>query len=122
MYEKNDPLKQKSMDFAIRVVRLYQYLTEKKKEFVLSKQLLRSGTSVGANRAEAQYASSTKDFLQKNTIALRECTETIYWLELLQATKYLSVKQFTSMNADCREILKMLVAITRSLKGKQASD
>jgi four helix bundle protein len=122
MIEKNDPLKSKSMVFAIRIVRLYKYLTEKKKEFVLSKQLLRSGTSIGANRSEAQYASSVKDFLQKNTIALKECAETIFWLDLLYATDYLTPKQFTSMNADCEELLKMLIAATRTLKGKQASD
>lgn len=118
MMEKNDALKSKSMAFAIRIVRLYQYLTEKKKEFVLSKQLLRSGTSIGANRAEAQYAGSVKDFLLKNTIALKECAETIFWLELLSATGYLTSKQFTSVNADCEKLLKMLIAATRTLKGK----
>jgi four helix bundle protein len=115
--EKNDPLKSKSMAVAIRIVRLYQYLTEKTQEFILSKQLLRSGTSIGANRAEAQYACSQKDFLLKNTIALKECAETIFWLELLYATDYLSSKEFTSMKADCDELLKMLVAATRTLKG-----
>ncbi|MCL1920618.1 MAG: four helix bundle protein [Kiritimatiellaeota bacterium] len=109
------------MAFAIRVVRLYKYLTEKKKEFVLSKQLLRSGTSIGANRAEAQYACSEKDFLQKNTIALKECAEAIFWLDLLHATDYLTSKQFTSMKADCEELLRMLVAATRTLKGNKAS-
>jgi four helix bundle protein len=115
-------LKNKSREFAIRIVRLYQYLTEKKKEFVLSKQLLRSGTSIGANRAEAQDASSVKDILQKSTIALKECAETIFWLDLLYATKYLTSKQFTSMNADCEELLRMLIAATRTLKDKQASN
>ena len=119
MTETNDPLKSKSMTFAIRIVRLYQYLTDKKKEFVLSKQLLRSGTSIGANRAEAQYACSKKDFLLKNTIALKECAETIFWLDLLHATDYLTPKQFTSMNADCEELLKMLIAATRTLKTEQ---
>ena len=118
MIGKTDLLKEKSRAFAIRVVRLYQYLTEKKKEFVLSKQLLRSGTSIGANRAEAQYACSEKDFLLKNTIALKECAETIFWLDLLHATKYLTSKQFTSMNADCEELLKMLIAVTRTMKDK----
>jgi len=121
MMEKTDPLKEKSRAFAIRIVRLYQHLTEKKKEFVLSKQLLRSGTSIGANRAEAQYACSEKDFLLKNTIALKECAETIFWLDLLHATDYLTSKQFVSMNADCEELLKMLIAATRTLKGKSAS-
>jgi len=116
MMEKNDPLKKKSMLFAIRIVRLYQYLTGEKKEFVLSKQLLRSGTSIGANRAEAQYASSVKEFLQKNTIALKECAETIFWLDLLHATDYLTTKEFTSINADCEELLKMFVSATRTLK------
>ena len=120
MMEKTDPLKEKSRAFAIRIVRLYQHLTEKKKEFVLSKQLLRSGTSIGANRAEAQYACSEKDFLLKNTIALKECAETIFWLDLLHATDYLTSKQFVSMNADCEELLKMLIAATRTLKDKSA--
>jgi len=114
--ERSDPLKDKSMAFAVRIVRLYQYLTEKKKEFVLSKQLLRSGTSIGANRAEAQYASSVKDFLLKNTIALKECAETIFWIDLLSATGYLTSKQSSSISADCQELLKMLIAATHTLK------
>ena len=75
--------KQKSMAFAKRMVKLYQYLTTEKKEFVMSKQLLRSGTSIGANIAEAVYGSSRKDFTAKLYIALKECAETLYWLELL---------------------------------------
>jgi len=102
--------------FAIRIIKLYQYLTEKKKEFVLSKQVLRSGTSIGANRMEAVHAFSGKDFLHKNEIALGECAETLYWLELLVATGYITAKQFTSISADCEELLKLLISIVKSLK------
>ena len=83
-------IEKKSFDFAIRIVRLYKYLSDKKKEFVLSKQLLRSGTSIGANVAEAQQAQSKADFISKISIALKETTETKYWLRLLNATDYLS--------------------------------
>ena len=106
----------KSLDFAVRIVRLYQYLTDKKKEFVMSKQLLRCGTSVGANLREAKYAQSTNDFISKNSIALKEIAETEYWLELLYKTEYLSQAEFESIQADCAEIAKMLTAIVKTTK------
>ncbi len=108
----------KSKLFALRIVRLYKFLCEDKKEYVLSKQLLRSGTSIGANLTEAQYGISDKDFLAKAYIALKECAETDYWLNLLFQAEYLSETEFTSINADCVELLKLLTSITKTQKGK----
>lgn len=107
---------QKSLDFAVRIVHLYQYLCSEKKEFVMSKQLLRSGTSVGANLREAKYAQSTNDFISKNSIALKEISETEYWLELLYRTDYLTEKEYSNINSDCSEIAKMLTAIIKTTK------
>jgi len=112
----HNEVKEKSLAFAKRIVNAYRYLCEEKKEFVLSKQVLRSGTSIGANIAEAQYASSKKDFLNKMYIALKECAETLYWLELLHACDTLDGKEYASLNSDCTEIQKLLVAITKSTK------
>ena len=106
----------KSLAFAKRIVRAYQYLCEDKKEFVLSKQLLRCGTSIGANIAEAQYGSSRKDFLNKLYIALKECAETLYWLGLLVSCDYLSNTEFQSLYADCEELRKILSAITKTIR------
>ena len=110
-----DTAKNKSKRFAVRIVKLYQYLCEEKREFVISKQLLRSGTSIGANLAEAECAISKKDFLAKVYIALKECAETKYWLELLEETAYLSAEQYESIWNDCEEIRKMLSATTRTI-------
>lgn len=109
---------EKSKRFSIRIVRLYKYLQSQKYETLISKQLLRSGTSVGANLTEAIYAISDKDFLTKVYISLKECNETQYWLELLYKTDFLSQKEFESINADCVELIKLLTAITKS---KQAN-
>ena len=106
----------KSFLFAIRIVRLYRYLRSEKKEFVLSKQLLRSGTSISANVAEAQQAQSRADFLSKINIALKEAAETEYWLRLLHATDYLSNNEFASVYDDCVQVKKMLVAIVKTSK------
>lgn len=106
----------KSKKFAVRIVRLYQHLTEKKKEYVLSKQVLRSGTGIGANLAESECAISKKDFLSKEYIALKECTETMYWLELLLDTDYISKPEFDSIYFDCEEIKKKLQASTKTLR------
>ncbi len=108
--------KAKSKHFAIRIVRLYQFLCDEKKEYVLSKQILRSGTSIGANLAEAETASSRKDFQAKVYIALKECSETQYWLELLKETDYLTKEQYNSLNNDCEEIRRMLSSTTKTLK------
>ena len=109
-------VEEKSFQLAIRTIRLYQYLRSKKKEFVLSKQLLRSGTSVGANVAEAQQAQSRADFLSKINIALKEAAETEYWLRLLRATDYLEEKEFRSIYSDCEQVKKLLVAIVKTTK------
>ena len=109
-------LKPKSLNFAKRIVYAYQFLSTEKKEYVLSKQLLRSGTSIGANLAEARYGISKKDFLSKVYIALKECAETAYWLELLYSTDYLSEPEFRSLLADCEELRRMLSATTKSTR------
>ena len=109
-------VKNKSFVFAIRVVKLYQYLCSEKKEYVLSKQLLRSGTSVGANIREAEHGQSTADFIHKMAIAQKEINETIYWLELLNATDYLTLDQFESINTDAIEIIKLITSIIKSVK------
>ncbi len=106
----------KSRLFAIRIVRLYQYLTDEKKEFILSKQLLRAGTSIGANIAESECAISRKDFTSKIYIAYKECNETRYWLDLLHETDYLSEKEYLSIKNDCEELQKLLSSITKTLK------
>ena len=107
-------VKEKSFDFAIRIVKLYKYLMEEKKEFVLSKQVLRSGTSIGANINEAQQAQSKKDFLMKMNIALKECTETRYWIDLLSATDYINQEQKDSIIKDCIELEKILTSIVKT--------
>ena len=104
----------KSFDFAIRIVKLYQYLTTAKNEFTMSKQLLRCGTSIGANISEAQYAQSKADFHAKMQIALKEANETAYWLRLLYRTDYLSNEQFQTLFSDIEEILRLLTAICKS--------
>ncbi|MBO5746979.1 MAG: four helix bundle protein [Clostridia bacterium] len=106
----------KSFDFAVRIVNLYIYLTDKKKEYVLSKQLLRSGTSIGANVAEAEQAQSKPDFVSKMNIALKETSETKYWIKLLQATNFLSKEESSSIVADCIELEKILISIVKSSK------
>lgn len=108
MSERKSILKDKSFAFAIRIVLMYQFLIEAKREFVLSKQLLRSGTAVGALIREAQNAESKKDFIHKLGIAQKECDETIYWLDLLKETDYLTIKEHESVTSDSIEILKML--------------
>ena len=105
-------IRQKSKLFAIRIVKLHRYLCSEKKEYVLSNQLLRSGTSIGANVVEAQSAISKKDFLAKMYIAFKECNETEYWLELLHETNYLTDDEFESINTDNIELKKILSSIT----------
>ena len=108
--------KDKSKKFAVRIIRLYQYLSEEKREHVMSKQLLRSGTSVGANVCEALQGQSKADFISKMSISLKEISEAGYWLELLFETDYLSEGQYTSIAADCEELLKILTAIVKTSK------
>ena len=107
-------LKSKSMAFAQRIVRLYQFLTSEKQECVMSKQVLRSGTSIGANIAEAIYGSSRKDFVAKLYIAEKESAETLYWLELLASCDYIPPNLYRSLHQDCRELLSMLAASIKS--------
>ncbi len=106
----------KAYNFAIRIVKAYQYLCEEKKEYVLSKQMLRSGTSIGANIAEANGAISEADFSSKISIAYKECLETKYWLSLLKDTDYVSEKSFESMHTDADEIAKILFSILKKTR------
>lgn len=106
----------KSMAFAVRIVNLYKYLKEKRSEYVLSKQVLRSGTSIGANVKEATRAQSKADFNTKMHIAMKEAVETEYWLELLEQTDYITHDQSESMLADCVELIRILIAITKTVK------
>ena len=108
----------KSKAFAIRVINLYKYLTQEKQEYVLSKQILRSGTSIGANIREATRAQSTADFVTKHTISLKEADETCYWLELLHETGYIGESEFNSIYADANELVKLLVAIIKTINNK----
>ena len=112
-YEKT--VKYKSKKFSVRIVNLYKYLCDKKNEYVLSKQILRSGTSIGANIAESECAISKKDFLSKIYIALKESAETLYWLDLLYETEYITDSQYESLYADCEEIKKMLSSTTKTI-------
>lgn len=111
-------VKDKSEKFAIRIVNLYKYLSESKKEKILSKQILRSGTSIGANLAEAECAISKNDFLAKIYIAFKESSETQYWLKLLKNTDYITNQEFDSLFADCNEITKILVKTIKTIKNK----
>ena len=104
----------KSFEFAVRIVNLYKFLTREHKEYVLSKQLLRAGTSIGANVAEAQRGQSKADFIAKMSIALKEANETHYWLKLLYRTEYLSQVQYDSLNTDIQELIGILMAICKS--------
>ena len=109
-------VEEKSFRFAIRIVNLYHFLRREKKEFVLSKQLMRSGTSIGANISESQQAQSRADFVAKLNIALKEAAETNYWLRLLHATDYLTEAEFHSVHHDCKELEKMLTAIIKTTR------
>ena len=113
-YSNKSIVESKSFNFAIRIVNLYKYLTDDKKEYVLSKQILKSGTSIGANISEALQGQSRKDFLMKMNIALKECSETKYWLRLLSATNYIDDNQANSIMKDCTELEKMLTSIVKT--------
>ncbi len=115
---KYNVLQEKSFVFALRIVKLYKYLCEEKKEFVLSKQILRSGTSIGANIEEAIGGQSDKDFLSKLEISYKEARETNYWLRLLFASDYLTKEQADSLIADSEELKKILAKIIITLKNK----
>ena len=106
----------KSKQFALRIIKLYKYLQTEKKEYTLSNQILRSGTSIGANAREAVRGQSSADFYAKLNISLKEAEETLYWLELLHESDYIETKHFESIYDDCNELIKILVAITRNQK------
>ena len=107
---------EKSFDFAVRIVNLHKYLTQEQKEYVMSKQLLRCGTSIGANISEAQRGQSMADFAAKMNIALKEAGETNYWLRLLYATEYLTKNEYESIIADCSETERLLISIIKTSK------
>ncbi len=116
--KSDNVVKIKSYQFAIRIVHLYKFLVEEKKEYILSKQLLRSGTSVGANVREAEHAESKADFIHKLSVALKEANETEYWLDLLKETGYLNNSEYISIQFDIKEILKLLTSIIKTAKQK----
>ncbi len=118
--KRENTIVDKSKGFAVRIVKLYQYLCAEKREFVLSKQLLRSGTSIGANVKEAIRGQSKADFISKMSIALKEASETEYWLELLHETDFLDRKQFESIYADNQELLKILTSIVKASNERRA--
>ena len=115
---KTSILREKSFRFAVRIVNLYKYLCEEKKEFVMSKQIMKSGTSVGANIREAEYSESIADFIHKMAIAQKEINETIFWLELLNETKYILFNEFESAHTDAVEIIKMITSSIKTAKTK----
>ena len=114
--KENNLIVEKSKAFAIRIIRMYQHISAEKKELVLTKQVLRSGTSIGANIREATSAHSKADFIAKMQIALKETSETEYWIELLQETGYIAEKAGESLITDCKELLRMITAIIRTAK------
>lgn len=111
-------LKDKSYNFAVRIVKLFKFIQSDKNEYILSKQLLRSGTSIGALVREAEFAESKTDFIHKLAIAQKECNESIYWLELLQETEYLEKNEFSSIHADAVEIIKIITSSIKTAKSK----
>ena len=112
----NSNIEKKSFLFSVRVVKMARYLQEEKREYILSKQLIRAGTSIGANIVESQQAQSRADFISKLSIALKEASEANYWLRLLQATDYLSESEFSSIITDCRELEKILTSILKTTR------
>ena len=117
---KESVLKDKSYKFALRIVKLNRFLNEEKKEYVLSKQILRSGTSIGANVVEGNRAESKPDFIHKLSISLKESFETEYWLNLLKDSEYISEKQAESLILDCNELQKMLISSIKTAKKNSA--
>ena len=114
--ESDNEVFELSKTFALRIIKLYQYLSTEKKEFVMSKQVLRCGTSIGANISEALVAQSRADFISKLHIALKECNETNYWIELLCLSDYITTQEFQSLQKDCVSLLRLLTAIIKSSK------
>ena len=109
---------EKSRKFAIRIYHLYKHLCDEKREFTLSRQILRSGTSIGANLSEAKYSVSRKEFAVKTKIALKECAETEYWIDLLKEINLLSQTEYEDIMKDCKELLRLLISITKTTKNR----
>ena len=116
--KESNVILEKSMEFAVRIVKLSKYLQNEHNEYTLSKQILRSGTSIGANIREAVYGQSRNDFISKMSISLKEVSETEYWLELLMRTEYITNEQYESIRTDCSEIAKLLTTIVKNSKTK----
>jgi four helix bundle protein len=114
--EKQNPLKSKSYSFALRIVNLYKYLSTSKEEYILSKQVLRSGTAIGALVSEAEFGQSKADFTSKMSIALKEANESIYWLSLLKDSKYIDQTMYLSLVGNAKELTAMLVATVKTTK------
>jgi len=119
---KENIVKDKSFAFSLRVIKLAKYLEGKKREYVLSKQILRSGTAIGALVREAEHAESKADFIHKMSIALKEANETSYWLELLRRGEYINGQSFQSIGADSEELIKLLIAIIKTSKVAKRSE
>ena len=117
---REDAKRQKSEAFALRIIELYKYLTWEKREFILSKQILRSGTSIGSNIVESEFSESTADFIHKLTISQKEAGETLYWLRLLVKSEYLDQNWFASLYSDGEEIIKILTSIIIKLKNNNS--
>jgi four helix bundle protein len=118
---KEDVLADKSKEFALKIIKLYRYLCDSQHEYILSKQLLRCGTSIGANAKEGAYAQTKADLITKLFIAQKECAETEYWLELLHQSGYIPNEMFHDIYKDCQELLRILIAATKTLQGKTGS-
>lgn len=112
-------IRQKTIDFAVRIIKFYSYLCETKKEYVMSKQILRAGTSIGANVRESKNAQTDPDYLTKMNIALKEADETQYWLEILRKSEIITEEEYVSLNNDLTEIIAILVSIVKKLKNKR---
>ena len=116
--KRDNVIVDKSKAFALRIIKLYKYLCDEKHEYILSKQLIRAGTSIGANLAESECAISISDFLSKVYISLKEASETIFWLDLLHETGYICMNDYTKLKKDCEEIKRMLSATTKTITTK----
>ena len=113
---KGSAIREKSYAFALRIIKMYKYLNQEQREFTLSKQILRSGTSIGALVKEAEHAQSKADFINKMNVALKEANETEYWLMLLKDSSYIDESSFESIHRDCAEVLKLLISIVKTTK------
>ncbi|MBQ7202841.1 MAG: four helix bundle protein [Eubacterium sp.] len=116
MNNKDNVVSEKSKLFALRIIKLYKFLCDEQNEYIISKQIMRSGTSIGANISEALRAESKADFYHKLNVSLKEAEETAYWLELLLMGDYIDKKSYESINSDCDELISLLVAITKTQK------